>query len=158
MIFLYETGPIRINIHSALGVLMAWCFSTKASVSTALSKQTHVSSCSGVKACIPEVGTPTKICLLCPGSLCCSNFYNLCHLSIENGRKYEYIFIFLQNISAMSRSNPLRPVTHKNPWTISALVEIMTHRLFVTNPLPEPILTYRLLDPVVQTLWKFQWR
>ena len=49
-LFLYETDPTQINIHSALWILMPWCFSTRASVPTVLKTHPCVSNCKLVDA------------------------------------------------------------------------------------------------------------
>ena len=50
VIFLYDYRLTTTNILSAQWVLMAWCFSTRASAATVLSTHPCVSSCSGVNA------------------------------------------------------------------------------------------------------------
>ena len=45
-----------MNILSALWILMAWCFSTRASVATVLSKHPCISSCFWVNNCNASVG------------------------------------------------------------------------------------------------------
>ena len=49
VIFLYETGRIQWMFRSALWILMAWCFSTRASVITVLTKPPCVSRCLTVR-------------------------------------------------------------------------------------------------------------
>ena len=70
--------------------------------------------------------------------------------------KYRQIYLCFSPFHHIT-SSP-QSAAYMRQWTGSALVQIMTCRLFGAKPLPEPMLLYCQLDPYEQTSVKFQSR